>query len=318
MTDLSTLLDAPRVKLVADLVPLAGTRFQPTGFPDLGAATYPSPVEPGVTLLLVESVQSMANRLESQLWPTGALAPEGFVEGLPYVRVSTSDGEYLTSSRTESHRLASAYVKAAAFDGKKGVDLLTERMGLEKNRPMSHAMVHRALFDLDPLCLLHGVFFADKEWHGQPKVARAVSAFVEAAGVQEAYSGGVKFDHVSNTGDKDAEQTSKEGFGNVPFPRTEYVARSITAYFVVDTSQIRRYHLERGEQELLLAIALLQIQLLLDSGLRFRTACDLDLVGEPSMERPDGAVLPDLETLGAWVHERIGAPKPPLDGIHGS
>ena len=108
---IASLLDAPRIKIVAKLAPLAGTRFQPTGFPDLGAATYPSPTEPGTTLLLVESVQSMANRLEGQLWPVGSLAPASVAEGLPYIRVASGTGEYLTSSRTESHRLASAYVK---------------------------------------------------------------------------------------------------------------------------------------------------------------------------------------------------------------
>lgn len=313
---IASLLDAPRIKIVAKLAPLAGTRFQPTGFPDLGAATYPSPTEPGTTLLLVESVQSMANRLEAQLWPVGALAPEGVVEGLPYVRVASGTGEYLTCSRTESHRLASAYVKDADFNGTKGLNLIGERLGLAKNQPMDHARVHRAIFDLDPLCLLHGVFFADNAWPGQPKIARAISAFVEAEGAQEAYSGGVKFDHVSNSGDKEAGKGSAEGFGNVPFPRTEYVARAITAYFVIDTSQIRRYHLDRREHELLLALGLFEIRSLLDEGLRLRTACDLEVLDEPAVERPPGATLPDQGTIEGWIRERTGEPKSPLDGVY--
>lgn len=313
---IAPLLDAPRIKIVARLAPLAGTRFQPTGFPDLGAATYPSPTEPGTTLLLVESVQSMANRLEAQLWPVGSLTPASVAEGLPYIRVASGTGEYLTSSRTESHRLASAYVKDADFNGVKGVNLIGDKLGLAKNQPMDHAKVHRAIYALDPLCLLHGVFFADNVWPGQPKIARAVSAFVEAEGVQEAYSGGVKFDHVSNAGDKEAGKGSTEGFGNVPFPRTEYVARSITAYFVIDTSQIRRYHLERSEQEMLLALALFEIRSLLDEGLRLRTACDLEVVDEPSVELPAGSSLPDLATLKGWVRERVGTPQSALDGIY--
>ena len=313
---IASLLDAPRIKIVAKLAPLAGTRFQPTGFPDLGAATYPSPTEPGTTLLLVESVQSMANRLEAQLWPVGGLAPVTVAEGLPYVRVASGTGEYLTCSRTESHRLASAYVKDADFSGAKGLNLIGERLGLAKNQPMDHARVHRAIFDLDPLCLLHGVFFADNAWPGQPKIARAISAFIEAEGAQEAYSGGVKFDHVSNSGDKEAGKGSAEGFGNVPFPRTEYVARSITAYFVIDTSQIRRYHLDRREQELLLALGLFEVRSLLDEGLRLRTACDLEVVDEPAVERPTGATLPDQATIEGWIRERIGEATLPLDGVY--
>lgn len=315
MTDLVALLTEPRVKLVAELEPIAGTRFQPTGFPDLGAATYASPVD-GRRMLLVESAQSMANRLEGQLWNSSADEPVELISSLPYVRVFAADGEYLTSSRTESHRLASAYVKAAQFDGTSGLQLIGERMGLAKQRPIDHARVGRAIFDLDPLCLLHGVFFADDKWPGQPKIARALTAFVEATGVQEAYSGGVKFDHVSNTGDKETEKTAREGFGNVPFPRTEFVAESIEASFVLDVSQIRRYALEERERELLLAIALYEVCNLLHEGLRLRTACDLAVTAVRG-ELPAAFELPDLATLEGLIADRVSEPKPPLNGVFG-
>lgn len=315
MTDPAALLAEPRVKIVAELRPLAGTRFQPTGFPDLGPATYPSPVD-GTRLLLVESAQSMANRLEGTLWDDASQSPVELVTWLPYVRIFDKGGEYLTSSRTESHRLASAYVKGAQFDGQSGLELLLERLGLEKQRPIDHARVQRAVFDLDPLCLLHGVFFADDKWPGQPKLARALTAFVEAADVQEAYSGGVKFDHVSNTGDAEQSRGSKEGFGNVPFPRTEFVAGSLEASFVLDVSQIRRYALEQREKELLLALALLEIRALLDAGLRLRTACDLDVVSLRG-ERPEGFELPDFERIERWASERMGDARPPLNGVFG-
>lgn len=315
MTDLVALLTEPRVKLVAELEPIAGTRFQPTGFPDLGAATYVSPVD-GRRMLLVESAQSMANRLEGQLWNSSIDEPIELISSLPYVRVFTTGGEYLTSSRTESHRLASAYVKAATFDGASGLDLIGGRMGLAKQRPIDHARVARVIFDLDPLCLLHGVFFADDKWPGQPKIARALTAFVEATGVQEAYSGGVKFDHVSNTGDKEAEKTAREGFGNVPFPRTEFIAESIEASFVLDVSQIRRYAIEERERELLLAIALYEVRSLLHEGLRLRTACDLAVTAVRG-ELPSSFELPKLATLEGLIADRVSEPKPPLNGVYG-
>lgn len=312
MTDLAELLALPRIKLVAELRPLAGTRFQPTGFPDLGAATYNHP--DGTRLLLVESAQSMANRLEEVLWPTGAGAPDAAVDGLPYVRIERGGG-YLTSSRTESHRLASAYVKGAQFGTDKGVDLIASRLGLKKGTPIDHGRVVREVFALDPLSLIHGVFFADDKWFGQPKIARALTGFVEAAGVEEAYSGGVKLDHVSNAGDKENQQTAKEGFGHVPFARTEYVAASIEATFVIDSSQIRRYALDQREKELLLAVALLEVRGLLDEGLRLRTACDLEVVAERG-ERPDGFELPDRSELTGLVRARIDH-MPPLVGEFG-
>jgi CRISPR-associated protein Csb1 len=39
----TALKDQPRLLLKAALKPIQGTRFQPTGFPDLGAATYDGP-----------------------------------------------------------------------------------------------------------------------------------------------------------------------------------------------------------------------------------------------------------------------------------
>lgn len=317
MTQLDDLLAAPRVKIVADLAPIAGTRFQPTGFPDLGAAIYQGP--DGRDMLLVESAQSMANRLEAQLWDAAANAPAAPADRLPSINVRTPDGAHLTSSRTESHRLASAYVKAAAIDGQTGLELLTGRMGLVKGRPIDHLRVYETVFDLDPLCLIHGVFFADEKWFGQPKVARAVTAFVEASGVSPAHSGGVKFDHVSNSGDVAAvsagKKGSEEGYGNVPFPRTEFVAEAIQASFVVDTHQIRTYGLPADRSITLLAVALLEITRLLDQGLRLRTACDLEVTAV-RVERPDGATLPSSDELAAAVDAATPAgPVAPLVGV---
>ena len=39
---MSSIGSSPRLLMQCDLEPLQGTRFQPTGFPDLGAANYVS------------------------------------------------------------------------------------------------------------------------------------------------------------------------------------------------------------------------------------------------------------------------------------
>ncbi len=62
MTNLNLLHNAPHLLLTAELQPAQGDRFQPTGFADLGAAEYRRP--DGTPMLLVESAQSVANRLE--------------------------------------------------------------------------------------------------------------------------------------------------------------------------------------------------------------------------------------------------------------
>ena len=75
----SPLEKAPRLLMEAELEPVQGTRFQPTGFPDLGAATYEGP--DGTPMLLVESAQSMANRLESVCWDELGIPTAGIARG---------------------------------------------------------------------------------------------------------------------------------------------------------------------------------------------------------------------------------------------
>jgi CRISPR-associated protein Csb1 len=81
--NLASLLAHPRLLIEVDLAPIAGTRFQPTGFPDLQAATYQS--ADGKEMLLVESAQSMANRLEAVCWDEADEKPVAALDGLPYV-----------------------------------------------------------------------------------------------------------------------------------------------------------------------------------------------------------------------------------------
>ena len=65
---IDTLRSEPRLILRAKLKPVAGSSFQPTGFPDLGPAEFERPgAERGTEkAILVESVQSLANRLEDE------------------------------------------------------------------------------------------------------------------------------------------------------------------------------------------------------------------------------------------------------------
>ncbi|WP_201789144.1 type I-U CRISPR-associated protein Cas7 [Scytonema hofmannii] len=68
--DFTKLQNESRLLIEAELIPLQGTRFQPTGFPDLDAATYTLPGKEKTEMLLVESAQSVANRLEESIEKT--------------------------------------------------------------------------------------------------------------------------------------------------------------------------------------------------------------------------------------------------------
>ena len=267
-----------RTVLEVELVPLAGLLFQPTGFPDLGAAEF------GDSRLLVESAQSMANWLESTTWDaaTNDQVPE--LAGVPYVRVVSPDKSFLSSSRLEAHRLASAYIMAGTVNEVSGEAWLEKQLGLVKGRPLDYRTVAQACFRLDPLSLVHGVFFARKNWPWQPKISRAVTSFIEASGVKAAVSGGVKRDGVINEAKGGA---TAEGYGTVPHHRVEYTADKITAFFTVDHAQFRSYGLSAPATSLLEALADFEVATLLDRGLRLRTRCDLVVSEVIKGERPE-------------------------------
>lgn len=298
---LAPLKGESRLVLDADLAPIVGSTIQPTGFANLGAATFERAGQP--PSLLVESVQSLINHLESLGWDDAAHTPVPLLAQLPYLAVHhAEDDAYLTSSRTEPHRLAAAYVRDSTIDGQKGTDWLTDRLGLSAGRPLDWRAIYSAIFQLDPLCLLHGAFFSDKAFHGNPKVRRAITLVVEAHDVREAVSGGLKRDDVAFKVDKATGQGAEEGYGFVPFGRTEYTAGQIVLSAVVDLSQIRGYGLPQPATELLTLIALWELRGLLDAPLRLRTRCDLEVTGV-TVRRPDGAELPSLSALQSAIAE---------------
>lgn len=310
-----------RLIIKATLNPAAGSTFQPTGFPDLGAAEFERPLNGGGTeqALLVESVQSLANRLEDVGWDAVENRPVPTFAALPYVEVRDKEKRFLTSSRLEPHRLAGAYIKQSAIDDKKVGALMIERLGVQKEVPTDWRAVYRGIFQLDPLCLIHGVFFSDPLWkdYGNPKVRRAITAVIEAHGTRPVVSGGVKRDDVNPTAGES--RTSKEGFGFVPFGRTEYTAQTIELDVAVDLEQINGYGLGDAETDLLTAVALWEVRTLLDRPMRLRTACDLEL-RSTDVRRPDGFELPSADVLAdriAKADVEFDSATCPLTAIYG-
>lgn len=287
MIDFKKLENVPRLLIEAELKPLQGTRFQPTGFPDLGAAVYDGP--DGRRMLLVESAQSMANRMEAVCWDLVAddwVAP---LKGLPVIQVKDKDGKSLTNSVLESHRINSPYI----LEGKdtKVLDMLVKELASKEEGAGRIHDLAKVLLRYDTNALLHGVFLAKSDLAGgRLRLPRALSAFIEAEDINVAQSGGVKNDHVNPSGD------TARGFGNVPFSRDEYTARKIIAYFNLDLAQIHAYGLGEKVVQLLIALALYKIRRFLDTGLRLRTACDLDCL-EIKVTRPKDFEIPTTDEL---------------------
>ena len=292
--DFSKLQDAPRLLIEVDLQPIQGTRFQPTGFPDLGAATYT--LHDGTEMLLVESAQSMANRLEKVCWDESKNDLVEPLTGLPYIAVK-EDEKVITNSLLESHRINSPYILEGK--DKSFFEALKIELGAMEKGPVDLQMLATVLLKYDTNALLHGVFLAKSDLAGgRLRLPRSLSAFVEARSAAIAASGGVKMDRVDPQGD-----TSK-GFGHVPFHRDEFTAERIAAYFNLDLTQIRGFGLGEKVEHLLIALALFKIQKFLEEGLRLRTACDLE-VTKTAVKQPNGFSVPSLKSLADHIPDLI-------------
>jgi CRISPR-associated protein Csb1 len=320
------LQSAPRLLAEARLRPGQGERFQPTGFPDLGAAIYEVPSNGSTKrMLLVESAQSMANRLEDVCWDHAANDLVGCLQGMPYVRVNLWNSGDTTNSILEAHRLNSPYV----MSDDKFKETLREKAGVPRrgrSQPtgeddegqdlggvglLNRRELAKAAFYYDPGSVLHGVFL--EKLDGRTRLQRVLSAFIEAENVADAHSGGVKNDRVAprpsalqevgisvtDPSGRTRAVRAAEGYGNVPYHRTEYVAESITAYFSLDLAQLRAYGLGGPAEKFLTTLALWKIRSFLETGLRLRTACDLVLKEEVSAEKPHNFSIPSLGDLEA-------------------
>jgi CRISPR-associated protein Csb1 len=292
---------AQRLLMEVDLRPVQGSRFQPTGFADLGAAVYERP--DGMRMLLVESAQSMANRLEHGCLSGGGprISPE--LEGLPYIVAELSgDATAETSSLVEAHRINSPYIISDRGFQKAFI----ERAACARGKPLDWRRIAGALLFYDPNSLLHGAFLANLE-DGRVKIPRALTAFIEAEDVREAVSGGVKNNPIDPSGSIRAQAEPDNVYGNVPFHRIEYTARKITAYFNLDLSLIAGYGIAPEARDLLIALGLYKIRRFLDGGLRLRTACDLCPKGPEAVTAPEGFGLPAQADLLRAVQSGIKA-----------
>jgi len=281
--------------LTATLEPIAGDRFQPAGFPEIGHVIYKALRKDGSVenVCIVDSAASMANHLES-VCQRGAhdLDLVDDLDGMPYIRCVTGDlvggelpsdkREVIVTSLTEGHRIASSYFLDGFVlnrEGAKEVKLesdLVKKFGIvlpgsSKAHPPSDKWwnVFKTIFEVDPNSLVHGVLFP--QW--QIKISRTLTAHLEAFGAGRVDRSGVKFDRLGKT-------TS----GQPIFAVDDATAESIRATFVLDVSLIRSFGRPKGKEqlglsdkqkELLVALALWKVEKLLESPFRFRSGCHL-------------------------------------------
>ena len=304
-------LDSNRLLLECELEPIQGSRFQPTGFPSLGPAEFSFVSQDGETTkaLLVESAQSMANRLENVcVDKTTSILVEALT-GIPIITVNDENGNFLTNSIIEAQRMTSSYML-------EGNDILLNKikkdLGIDgREGSIDMRRFAEFVFRYDTNSVLHGLFLSKSELAGgRYKMTRSLSAFIEATGIQSAVSGGVKLDHLDPSG---GDGGAKEGYGHIPYSKTEYSAESIKAYFNIDLDLIKSYGLGESANDLLFTFALWKIQAFLNTGLRLRTACDLKIKKPLMATHPSSFDVPDLARLNKDLRTSI---KECVDGNH--
>ena len=307
--------------LTATLEPIAGDRFQPAGFPEIGHVIYKAPRKDGSIehVCIVDSAASMANHLESVCQRgTHDLDLVDDLSGMPYIRCVTGDladgklpidkREVVVTSLTEGHRIASTYFfgtrnkKSRKWDGKGGQRV--EQNGDISSVSFGDDLATEAKFgiQLDGKNAAHPppakwwnvfktIFETDPNSlvHGvlfpqwQIKIPRALTAHLEAFGAGRVDRSGVKFDRLGKT-------TS----GQSIFAVDDATAESIRATFVLDVSLIRSFGRKKGndtlglsekQQEFLVALALWKLEKLLASPFRFRSGCHLRRTAIKSYEQ---------------------------------
>ncbi len=254
------------------LQPLLGDRFAPARFADVGPAEYFSPE--GRTNLIVDSVPSMANRLEAVVWDEAADRYLPPLEELPFLALEHPE-HGLVDSVTQPARAGSPYLYPLL------VKTFEKAVGKLKGQKARNALAG-ALLRLDPNSVLHGVFMPS--FRAAPGLPRLLTASIDARDVSAVDSKGVRFDPLDESG------SAEEGKGAILYGRREYVSNQITAYFHLDLYRLRRYGFSNPAQQMLTDLAVLKVLRFLRDGLHLRAGCDLKVVGtsEP---------LPDLPAL---------------------
>ena len=291
-----------RILLECELKPVQGYRFQPTGFPSLGAAEYVAETEGGrVNCLLVESTQSLANWLEKVCM--GDAGPVEQLSGIPVVRLVDDDDRFIANTMTEAHRINSSYLLRGKDTALK--DLLESEIGSAgKTAEATKLAFAKFLLKYDTPTLLHGAWIPELA-DSNCRLTRILSAFIDATGTNPAESGIAKKDSMDSTGKANKKGGSEKGYGNIINSRREYTARTIMLYFSIDLSLMRSYRLGDAAEELLLALAVWKIRKLTGDEIRFRTACDLRAAGGLVVTSPEGYELPSLEEAEADLKKCI-------------
>jgi CRISPR-associated protein Csb1 len=275
-------------------------RFQPTGFPNLGPALYKG--ADGHTYLYVESVPSMANRMEQVCWDTDvtpSLTPppnpsiaeigdyNADCKGIPYVRSDwNQNGQPVTTaSPLEAHRIASPYIWTTVF-----ATAFKEALGIDDGQLINWPWVAKLLLYVDPGCLLHGLWLSGKGdsnlLGGRIRITRSLEGYILAKDPNPVVVGVTKTDRINSSGGDAGD--SSGGFGNIISEKTYYTSPEITAHFCIHVNRLRQLGITDPQLSSLVQWAVYKIDQMLYSNkpgsiADLRSECCFEVSNEPTI-----------------------------------
>jgi len=284
--------------------------FVPAGFVDVGHSVVRD-ANTGKNLVIVDSVQSIANHLEATL-----IAQPGHViaglEGLPFVRLTVTDpnGRSRTTSSLElPHRLASGWF-CRAKELKRFQEELSQRI-LDEG-------IAAATFRYCPNSLLHGVFYSQLAGL-DPNIAktpRLLTAEVVAFGAQSITDGGVAKDPLFPSGDAfdvkalvgENATAAEVGAGYIPYRHQAFIAERIELAVYLAEGRISRLQVPDPAKEVLRLLARFKLALMLAEPIDLRAHCIFQAETiPPELGDPDGLLSQLAQELEHCRSEKLFA-----------
>lgn len=289
-----------------EVIDSPSNRFYPTNFPEIGASVYPYfNGDKWLNACLVESSQSVANRLEEAILENGELIPD--FRGMPYLAVKKGES-ILTTTLKEPHRLNSFYLG--------DFWIRSEMEEVREGLPQNKTNLIRWMFNHDPNSLIHGVLLNRFKIGntdlgiGSVPISRVLKGVIEALDVREADSMIVVKDPVKSSKTAEEKNMSSQekkdsgiwGKGNSMHAKIEYTAAQIIASFSINDQAIERMPLEDAQKQFLLDLSMFKIRKFLTDGLDLRTGCYFgvkeDSEGLPSLGELQGRVSTAIRQFG--------------------
>lgn len=238
--------------------------IQPTGFPDIGACIFKD--AHGQVRCLVESEQSMANRLEGVCMTDADEWVEPWRSALPLIEVVDNAEQRIATNLTEPHRIASSYILEGKINGTEFRQILWRTIGMQgagsnTSLPLTgRARLDKVIFAFDPSALLHGYQFVQTSFVGM-RQPRILHARIEAT-----LGGDEELNYAMEKVDQIDPKPRPTRPGEIPNSKGQSIAgksriiwKDITATFELDLLALKHLHLDENQKKFLLGLALWKI-----------------------------------------------------------